>query len=462
MNTYQPMMARIAEKPFNDPNWLFEVKWDGIRAIAYVDEDVSLKTRNDKEIISKFPELRELDELTSKAVIDGEIVILTEGIPDFQAVATRNQLQKPLDIETQAAERPATFIAFDILELDGVSLIDHSLSERIKILRENLSPGRHVIQSEPVFEYGIEYYKAAISKNLEGIIAKRLDSTYQPGMRSSDWLKIKQVKTCDCVVFGYTPGTGNRKGTFGALLLGLYDGGNPVYVGRVGTGFNENDLTNIIKKLEEFEVETPWFNEADIPNESKWIKPKLVAQVGYQELTKDQRLRAPRFQGFRDDKPAVLCTINQIKPQKLEEYYQKRDFSETTEPTGGATSGSGNSYVVQKHDATRLHYDLRLERDGILVSWAIPKGIPDELNDRRLAIRTEDHPLEYGGFEGVIPKGQYGAGNVEIWDKGFYVPIKWEDEKVEVAIAGERVNGRYELIRFKKAGDSEWLIFRKK
>ena len=99
MNNYQPMMARTAENPFNNPNWLFEVKWDGIRAIAYINEDVSLKTRNNKEIISKFPELRELSELTSKVVVDGEIVILTEGIPDFQAAATRNQLQKPLDIE---------------------------------------------------------------------------------------------------------------------------------------------------------------------------------------------------------------------------------------------------------------------------------------------------------------------------------------------------------------------------
>ena len=114
MNTYQPMMARTAEKPFNDPEWLYEVKWDGIRAIAYIDGAVSLRTRNDKELITKFPELNELSELTSNVVLDGEIVILTDGLPDFQAVASRNQASNPRDIQAGAAERPATYIAFDI------------------------------------------------------------------------------------------------------------------------------------------------------------------------------------------------------------------------------------------------------------------------------------------------------------------------------------------------------------
>ena len=124
--------------------------------------------------------------------------------------------------------------------------------------------------------------------------------------------------------------------------------------------------------------------------------------------------------------------------------------------------GTGNSYVVQKHDATRMHYDLRLERDGVMVSWAVPKGIPEEPGDRRLAIQTEDHPLEYGGFEGAIPRGQYGAGSVEILDRGFYVPVKWLDDKIEFVLAGERIKGRSELVRVEKAGDNEWLLFKKK
>lgn len=462
MNHYQPMLARTAEESFNDPEWIFEVKWDGIRAIAYIGEEINLKSRNNKELITKFPELRELSKLVSNVVLDGEIVILANGLPDFQSVASRNQASNLKEIQILSAERPATYIVFDILEADGVSLIDHLLYERIDILKTRLKQGKHVIQSEPIREYGIEYYQAATQKKLEGIIAKRQNSTYQPGTRSPDWLKIKQVKTCDCVIFGYTQGTGNRIDTFGALLLGLYEEGNPLYVGRVGTGFSDQDLTIILKQLKTIEIPTPWFTEPDIPSDSHWTQPKLVAQIGYQEVTKDQRLRAPRFQGFRYDKPALLCSINQIRPQQLEEYYHKRNFNETTEPIGGLSNNVGNSYLIQKHDATRLHYDLRLERDGVLVSWAIPRGIPDEPGDRRLAIHTEDHPLEYGGFEGIIPKGQYGAGSVEIWDKGFYVPVNWIDEKIEIVIAGERVKGLYELVIFEKAGEKEWLIFKKK
>ena len=462
MNTYRPMMARTAEKPFNDPEWVFEVKWDGIRAIAYVGEEVSLKTRNDKELVTKFPELRELSELASDVVLDGEIIILTDGLPDFQAVASRNQASNPMDIQSLAAERPATYVVFDILEADGESLIDRPLHERVDILKTRLKQGRYIVRSEPIREYGEEYYEAAVQKNLEGIIAKRRESTYQPGTRSPDWLKIKQVKTCDCVIFGYTAGSGNRSSSFGALLLGLYDEGKPVYVGRVGTGFSDRDLKDILSQLEPLKISKPWFNEPDIPSERTWIEPKLVAQIGYQEVTQDQRLRAPRFQGLRDDKPAPLCSITQIKPQQLEEYYNKRNFTETTEPTGGSITGSGNSYVVQRHEATRLHYDLRLERDGVLVSWAVPKGIPEETGNRHLAIQTEDHPLEYGGFEGTIPMGQYGAGSVEIWDRGFYVPVKWMDDKIEFVLAGERIKGRYELVRFEKAGENEWLLFKKK
>jgi bifunctional non-homologous end joining protein LigD len=167
MNTYQPMMARTAEKPFNDPDWLYEVKWDGIRVIAYVGESISLRTHNHKELITKFPELNELSELTSNVVLDGEIVILTDGLPDFQAVASRNQASNPRDIQSGAAERPATYIVFDILEAEGVSLIDHPLHERIELLKKHLKKGKHVIQSEPIQEHGTEYYQAAIQKQID-------------------------------------------------------------------------------------------------------------------------------------------------------------------------------------------------------------------------------------------------------------------------------------------------------
>ncbi len=460
MNTYSPMLARPAERPFDDPDWVFEVKWDGIRAIAYVGENLSVRSRNDKELTGSFPELEELKELTSNAVLDGEIIVFKGGRPSFRAVAKRNQLTNPAEVEEARAMSPATYVVFDVLEKDGVSLIDRPLSERLEILGMVLGRGRYVVQSVPVKERGVDYYEAAVKRDLEGVVAKRLSSTYQPGTRSGDWIKVKRVKSCDCVVFGFTPGEGARSDTFGALLLGLYDEGRPVYVGRVGTGFADADLKGIRSTLDGMRVDDPWFTDPDIPGGSAWVRPRLVAQVGYNEVTRDMRLRAPRFMGFRDDKPPELCGVAQIRPQRLDEYYSKRDFSVTPEPAGGYTPGAGNSYVVQEHHSRRTHWDLRLERDGVFVSWAVPKGVPAEPGERRLAVRTEDHPLEYGGFEGVIPVGQYGAGTVETWDRGFYLPVRWMDDKVEVVLAGGRLRGRYELVRTNPE-KGEWLLFKK-
>ncbi|MBM3292436.1 hypothetical protein FJY84_07125 [Candidatus Bathyarchaeota archaeon] len=460
MNTYKPMLANSIETPFDAPDWIFEVKWDGIRAIAYVNEVLSLKSRNGKELINNFPELSELLNLTSNVVLDGEIIVMRDGRSDFQEVVHRNQLSNRLEIEKAQKITPAIYVIFDILEKDSISLIDEPLKKRLDILNRVVKQGKFTTISIPVHEHGIQYYETVIKRDFEGIIAKKLSSTYQPDSRSSDWLKIKRVKSCDCVIFGYTIGEGVRKDTFGALLLGLFDEGKPVYVGRVGTGFTDLELNQIKQKLDELIISKVWFTDADIPPGSTWVKPQLVAEVGYQEISRDLRLRAPRFLRLRDDKPAELCSIIQVKTQKLDEYYAKRDFTVTPEPTGGYTRGEGNSFVIQEHHSRLTHWDLRLERDGVYVSWAIPKGIPNDVNEKRLAIQTEDHPLEYGGFEGIIPKGQYGAGKVTIWDRGFYLPIKWSNDKIEIIFAGERLKKRYELILINKE-KNEWLIFKK-
>ena len=146
----------------------------------------------------------------------------------------------------------------------------------------------------------------------------------------------------------------------------------------------------------------------------------------------------------------------------LGEYVGRRDFSKSPEPKGGEATPGGSLYVVQEHHASHLHWDLRLERDGVLKSWAVPKGPPEEPGDRRLAVQVEDHPLDYGGFEGTIPEGEYGAGTVKIWDRGTYETLKWTEDKIEVVINGGRLMGQYELIRFRRAGEKEWLLFKKK
>jgi len=144
----------------------------------------------------------------------------------------------------------------------------------------------------------------------------------------------------------------------------------------------------------------------------------------------------------------------------LEEYWKKRDFEKTEEPIGNEKIGDENVYVIQKHQATRLHYDLRLEIDGVLKSWAVPKIPPTEKGIKRLAVQVEDHPVEYANFEGIIPQGQYGAGTVEIWDKGQYVLKESEEGKLVFEIKGEKLRGDYCLVRFK--GRKNWLFFKKK
>ena len=459
---YQPMLAEPADAPFSGAGWLFEVKWDGVRAIAQVGETLSILSRNDNDITHKFPELAELSRLSSNVVLDGEIIVMKGGRPDFQAVAKRVQVSKLGDIEREARETPCTYVVFDILEKDGKSLTGKPLSERKGILRESLKDGEYVVVSSYVVGQGEAYYEAAAAKGLEGVVAKRLESPYRPGERSREWLKVKSVKTADCVVVGYTRGTGNRVDTFGALLLGLNEKDKLTFVGRVGTGFTDKSLRELLAAFRPYEVAEQQIEATDVPAGSTWLRPGIVAEVGYQNLTDDNRLRAPRFIRLRTDKTPRDCTLSQVRPLTLEEYNTKRHFSKSPEPFGEGGKPKGNSYVVQEHHASHLHWDLRLERDGVLKSWAVPKGPPEKPGDRRLAIAVEDHPLDYGDFEGIIPEGEYGAGTVKIWDKGTYDAGEWGEEKVEFNIHGERLSGPYELVRFRKAGDKNWLLFKKR
>ncbi len=146
----------------------------------------------------------------------------------------------------------------------------------------------------------------------------------------------------------------------------------------------------------------------------------------------------------------------------LDRYREKRDFSKTKEPEGRSEKGLDNRFVIHEHRSKRLHYDLRLEREGVLKSWALPKRPPGKPGEKRLAVITEDHPLEYHSFEGTIPEGEYGAGTVRIWDEGTYETLKWEADKIECLFKGEKTVGKYVLLKFRKAGEKDWLFFKTK
>jgi len=314
---------------------------------------------------------------------------------------------------------------------------------------------------------------------LEGIVAKKKDSQYEEGLRTGSWLKIKKVKTCDAIIFGYTRGGGVREDSFGALLLGVYDKTKPVYLGKVGSGFSQETIRLLIDKFIKIKTNVVPF-KPEAGDVVTWLEPKLVCEVYYQVLTRDLKLRMARFQRLRDDKKSEQCTLDQIveakklektadrknsesQTDKLSQYSSKRNFGETPEPKGGGKKEGSLIYVIQEHHSRRLHYDFRLEKDGVLKSWAVPKGIPEDSKQRHLAVQTEDHPYEYASFAGTIPKGQYGAGTVIIWDKGHYTTKLWEDDKIEVNLIGERLKGRYVLVRLKNAKeDNAWLMLKGK
>jgi bifunctional non-homologous end joining protein LigD len=479
---YKPMLAKVAEESFSDKDWFFEVKWDGFRAIAYIEEPFSLKSRNEKELNGNFPELQELKKLAKNIVVDGEIIVMREGKPDFQSLLERGKAVSDGEIQRQENRLPAVYIVFDILEKDGKPLTKLPLIERKTILKDSLREGSNVLLCDFIEEKGGAYFQLALEKGLEGVVAKKKDSQYEEGLRTGSWLKIKKLKTCDCVIFGYTRGRESREATFGALLIGVYDTeGKPVYLGKVGTGFSQEMIRILVDKFEKIATNVAPF-KPEAGDVVTWLEPKLVCEVAYQVATRDLRLRMARFKRLRDDKPPQQCTLGQIievkktdigitdkekqkdsaESDKLSEYAKKRRFEETPEPKAKVEEKGGKLiYVIQEHHARALHFDLRLEKDGVLKSWAVPKGIP-EGEEKHLAVEVEDHPFEYGSFEGTIPKGQYGAGTVKIWDKGLYEPKLWEKDKIEVTLSGQRLNGRYILVRLKRAGDKNWLLLKGK
>jgi bifunctional non-homologous end joining protein LigD len=313
MTFYRPMLAKPASKPFSGKDWIFEAKWDGFRAIAYVDDRFSLQSRNSKELKYFFPELEELKQLAKNVVVDGEIVVMKQGKVDFHSLQERGHLISEREIRRLSSESPATYVIFDILEKDGKSLVGLPLMERKAILKESVKEGSHIIINDYVEEKGEQFYKAVLKHDLEGMVAKRKDSTYEQGLRTGSWLKVKNLKSCDCVIFGYSRGEGARESTFGALVVGLYDKERkPVYVAHVGTGFTQQLLDSLMVEFKKIKTDIVPFSVPSIGTIT-WLEPKLVCEVIYQIVTRDCKLRMPRLYRLRIDKAPKECTFDQIE-----------------------------------------------------------------------------------------------------------------------------------------------------
>ena len=312
--TIRPMLAHKAE-PFDSEDFVFEPKFDGTRAIAFVGERTRLQNRRLLNITYRYPELEFSGQIDAKeAVLDGEIVVLQDGKPNFRALQTREHTDKELRIGFLSKRMPATYMVFDLLYLDGRPIVDRPLLERREKLREIVTEGSNLLLVEYAEEYGRRYFEEVIKRGVEGAMAKRRSSTYQIGRRSRDWLKLKNVRTMDCVILGYTLGEGWRSRYFGALVLGAYRDGKLVYVGRVGTGFDEESLgwlTDLLKSRETREKPIDLVK----PYVIKWVKPELVCEVEFMELTPDLKLRAPSFKRIRTDKGPEECIL-EARPKR--------------------------------------------------------------------------------------------------------------------------------------------------
>jgi bifunctional non-homologous end joining protein LigD len=292
----EAMKATLTDERFSDPDWIFERKLDGIRCIAIRDgKRVRLLSRNDLSLNGRYPEIAEALEGQSRTrfAIDGEVVAFDRGRTSFAALARRGQ----------HAVRVYLY-AFDILWLDGRDVRALPLRERKRLLRETLDFGGPLRLTSHRNEHGEAYYEEACRKGWEGLIAKRADSPYSTS-RSRDWLKFKCDQAQELVIGGYTPPKGSRQ-ELGALLLGYFEDGRLEYAGKVGTGFDRETLADLAAKLRPLRRKSPPFERPEAIKERgvTWVRPKLVAQVGFTEWTRDGRLRHPRFLGLRIDKAA--------------------------------------------------------------------------------------------------------------------------------------------------------------
>ncbi|MEW6448664.1 MAG: non-homologous end-joining DNA ligase [Bacillota bacterium] len=314
----KPMLA-VSAQPFSDSDYLFEIKWDGYRCLAYLEAKTVLRSRNLRNLTPAFPELEAIRDRVDglPAILDGEIVIFTGGRPDFGTLQARGRLFDRQRVQAAARLYPAVFAAFDLLYCRGDPVLKKPLEQRRELLKEIVQPGPEVVVTDYIAGEGEAFFTACRASGLEGVMAKRRDSPYLPGQRSPFWKKIRAWRSADLVICGWEAGGGARG--LGALILGGYRDGRLVFAGKVGTGFDINtarDLTALLAKLERqqplFEL-PPAYRRTD----PRWVKPVLVCMVDFTEITRDGLLRHPVFRGLRPDKEPRECTWPGKSPTSL-------------------------------------------------------------------------------------------------------------------------------------------------
>ena len=320
-----PMLATSIDEPFDDPEWLFEIKWDGYRAIAFIAKGkVRLVSRNQNDLTAQFPELQNIPAFikAETAIIDGEIAVLDEqGRSSFSLMQQRTGIRQGGRRTGSRPDIAVLYYVFDLLYLDGYDLRRVSLEQRKDLLAKLISQDGPVRYSDH-FSQGKALFEVARQKGLEGILAKRRDSVYEE-RRTREWLKIKITQTVDCVIGGYTDPEGSRD-YFGSVVLGLYDKqGDLIHVGQAGSGFDQAMLKEIWQTLKKLQTNrSPFPHGVEALREVHWIKPQLVAEIKFSEWTHEtaeggMKLRAPVFLRLRDDKDPKECVLQQLVQGKI-------------------------------------------------------------------------------------------------------------------------------------------------
>lgn len=298
-----PMLAKLTHDPFSDEEWIYERKLDGERALSYIDSDgtVRIMSRNRKSIGNSYPEIRRALEAQAPdgCILDGEMVAFgSDGTSDFQKLQPRMQADSAEEAERRAVN--VYYYIFDCLYIDGHDITGCSLRSRKRLLKKALNWADPLRFTPHRNGEGMEYYREACEKGWEGLIAKKADSSYVHS-RSGSWMKFKCVLRQEFVIGGFTEPEGERIG-FGALLLGFYRDSRLVYAGKVGTGFDDETLESLEKRLKRLERDTPPFSSDPEEKDAHYVTPKLVCEVAFTEWTSDSRLRHPAYKGLRRDK----------------------------------------------------------------------------------------------------------------------------------------------------------------
>jgi bifunctional non-homologous end joining protein LigD len=319
----KPMLATLSTRlPHDEDAWAYELKWDGVRAIAYCEVGhLRLESRNLREITSHYPELRPLAAVLGarEAVLDGEVVAFDEhGRPSFERLQSRINLASEAAVRRKMADVPVTYLIFDLLYLDGRSLVEKPYTERRERLEALELEGSSWQTPRHHRGEGTALLRLTQERDLEGLVAKRLDSRYLPGRRSRAWLKVKNIRSQELVIGGWLPGQGRRAGTIGAILVGYHEeddrGLRLRYAGRVGSGFTEAELQRLAGLLEPLQTKQSPFEGRQPPKQAVFVEPRLVAEIAFREWTAARTLRAPVYKGLRADKDPTEVVLEREEP----------------------------------------------------------------------------------------------------------------------------------------------------